>query len=186
MASGSLMLIAVGLSMDAFAVSASNGVIKKHSLILQAILLAVFFGSFQGLMALAGWSVGSLAHNLVAAIDHWIAFTLLAVIAGKMMCESFASEKPATYGGILSLCTILALSVATSIDALAVGIGLSFIESSILDPVVVIGLTTFFLTLVGAAIGHVLGKMIGRRFELLGGLILLAIGVKILVEHTLA
>lgn len=185
MAPGSLMLIAVGLSMDAFAVSASNGVVNKQSRVLQALLLAVFFGSFQGLMALAGWSVGSLAHDLVTAVDHWIAFFLLAAIAGKMIYESFGDEAPVTFGGLLNLCTILALSVATSVDALAVGIGLSFLKSSILDPVVIIGLTTFFLTLVGAALGHVLGKMVGKRFELLGGLILLAIGIKILVEHTL-
>ncbi len=186
MASGSMMLIAVGLSMDAFAVSASNGGINKHAKALQALILALFFGSFQGIMALAGWSAGSLAHSLVGAIDHWIAFSLLALIAGKMMYESLAGEEPATYGGILSLCTILALSVATSIDALAVGVSLSFLDSSILDPVVIIGLTTFFLTLVGSAVGHVLSKMVGQRFEFLGGLILLAIGVKILLEHTLA
>ncbi len=186
MASGSLMLIAVGLSMDALAVSASNGVINRHSKVLQAIVLAVFFGGFQGLMALAGWSVGSLAHSLMAALDHWIAFSMLVVIAGKMMYESLSGEEPATCCGVLSLCTILALSVATSIDALAVGVGLSFLESSILDPVMIIGLTTFFLTLVGAALGHLLGKVVGKRFELLGGLILLAIGLKILVEHTFA
>jgi putative Mn2+ efflux pump MntP len=183
MPSGSLMLIAVGLSMDAFAVSASNGVVNRQSKVLQAIVLAFFFGSFQGLMALAGWSVGSLAHSVVAATDHWIAFSLLAIVAAKMMYESLAGKEPAIYAGILSLCTVLALSVATSIDALAVGISLSFLGSSILDPVVVIGLTTFFLTLVGAAVGHVLGKLVGKRFEFLGGLILLAIGVKILLEH---
>jgi len=169
--------------MDAFAVSASHGVINRHSKVLQAVVLAIFFGAFQGLMALAGWSAGSLAHNLLAAIDHWIAFGLLGGIAGKMIYESLNGGELG-YCGVLSLCTILALSVATSIDALAVGIGLSFLESSIIDPVVIIGLTTFFLTLVGAAVGHVLGKMVGRRFELLGGVILLAIGVKILVEHT--
>ncbi|RPJ59142.1 MAG: manganese efflux pump [Acidobacteria bacterium] len=186
MASGSLMLIAVGLSMDALAVSASNGMINRHSKVLHAVVLAVFFGSFQGLMALAGWSVGSLAHDLVAAIDHWIAFLLLAAIAGKMIYESFGGEEPTSCSGTLTLCTVLALSVATSIDALAVGVGLSFLDLSILDPVVIIGLTTFFLTLVGAGLGHLLGKMVGRRFELLGGLILLAIGLKILLEHTLA
>ncbi|MFB3904033.1 MAG: manganese efflux pump MntP family protein [Acidobacteriota bacterium] len=186
MPSGSLMLIAVGLSMDAFAVSASNGVIDRYSKLLQALVLAFFFGSFQGLMALAGWSAGSLAHSLVGAIDHWVAFSLLAAIAGKMMYESFSSDEPTVYCGVLSLCTILALSVATSIDALAVGVSLSFLESSIFDPVVVIGVTTFFLTLVGSAVGHVLGRMVGKRFELLGGVILLAIGVKILVEHTFA
>ena len=142
MASGSLMLIAVGLSMDALAVSASNGVIDRHSKALQAFVLAVFFGGFQALMAFAGWSVGSLAHSLVAAVDHWIAFALLAVIAGKMIYEAFSGDE-LSYCGVLSLCTILALSVATSIDALAVGVGLSFLASSILDPVVIIGLTTF-------------------------------------------
>lgn len=182
---GSLMLLAVGLSMDAFAVSASNGVIDRHSKALQAVILAVFFGSFQALMAFAGWSVGSLAHSLITALDHWIAFSLLAVIAGKMIHESFSGEEPA-YCGVLSLSTILALSVATSIDALAVGISLSFLASSILDPMVIIGLTTFVLTLVGAAVGHLLGKMIGRRFEALGGLILFAIGLKILIEHSIS
>ncbi len=186
MAPGSMMLIAVGLSMDAMAVSASSSVIDRHSKAFQAVLLAFFFGGFQALMALAGWSVGSLAHSLVAALDHWIAFSLLVVIAGKMIYESFSNDQPAAYCGVLSLCTILALSVATSIDALAVGIGLSFLDLSILDPVVIIGLTTFVLTLVGSALGHLLGKMVGKRFEFLGGLILLAIGVKILLEHTLA
>ena len=183
MPTGSLMLIAVGLSMDAFAVSASNGVCNRHSRFLQAVILAFFFGSFQGLMALGGWALGSLAHSVIAATDHWIAFSLLTVIAGKMMYESLAAKEPAMYGGVLSLCTVLALSVATSIDAMAVGVSLSFLDSSILDPAVIIGLTTFFLTLVGAAVGHVLGRLVGRRFEFLGGLILLAIGVKIVVEH---
>ncbi len=183
MAPGSLLLIAVGLSMDAFAVSVNNGITTRQSRAYQALVLALFFGGFQALMAFAGWSLGSLAQGLVAAIDHWIAFVLLTAIAGKMMYEAVTEQEPACYVGVLGICTILALSVATSIDALAVGVSLSLLQSSILDPVVVIGLTTFLLTLIGSALGQFLGSLAGKRFEFLGGLILLAIGAKILIEH---
>jgi len=178
-----LMLIAVGLSMDAFAVSVNKGVFSRQSKALQALTLAVFFGSFQALMALTGWSLGSLAHDLVSTLDHWVAFVLLAAIGGKMMYEALSRTEAARYAGVLGLCTVLALSIATSIDALAVGIGLSFLQSSILDPVAVIGLTTFLLTLIGSAIGQFLGSLAGNRFEFLGGVILIAIGFKILIGH---
>jgi manganese efflux pump family protein len=183
MPGSSLLFIAVGLSMDAFAVSVSSGVSSKEGKISEGLLLALFFGAFQSLMALVGWASGSWAAVFLSAVDHWIAFCLLAAVGGKMIYESFGTTGHA-HCGPLSFCLILTLSVATSIDALAVGVSLSFIDlSSILDPVLIIGLTTFFLSLVGVALGRYIGSRFGNRFAFLGGVILLVLGTKMLLEH---
>ena len=180
----SLMLIAVGLSMDAFAVSVNDGVTARRFHVTRPLILALFFGAFQSIMALAGWSVGAWASPLISAVDHWVAFGLLTAVGGNMLYESTkTNRKP--LDDSLTICTLLALSVATSIDALAVGVGFACLRASILDPAVIIGITTFVLSLVGVYLGRVMGKLAGNRFELLGAVILLVLGMKILVEHEL-
>jgi manganese efflux pump family protein len=182
MLGSSLLLVAVGLSMDAFAVSVYSGVSSRQRKVSEGLLLALFFGGFQSLMALAGWATGSWAAPFFSAVDHWIAFGLLAAVGVKMIYESFG-EVDCQILNPMTLCMVLTLSVATSIDALAVGVSLSFMDpSSILDPVLIIGLTTFLVSLVGVALGRYLGSLAGNRFALLGGIILLAIGTHILVE----
>jgi putative Mn2+ efflux pump MntP len=180
----SLFLMAVGLSMDCFAVSVSDGVIARRAPLARPLTLAFFFGTFQSLMAMAGWLLGGWASSLIAAADHWIAFALLAAVGGKMFYEACrGEEKPLDQ--TLTFWALLALSVATSIDALAVGISLSCLHASIFDPVVIIGLTTFVLSLSGVYLGRILGHVVGNRFEMIGAVILVSLGVKILVEHQL-
>jgi manganese efflux pump family protein len=180
----SLIAMAVGLSMDAFAVSVNNGVSTGADRQPHPFLLPLFFGVFQGMMTLAGWMTGSWASAFLASVDHWVAFFLLSAVGVKMLHEAWR-DSPGNCAGALGFCTLLALSVATSLDALAVGISLSFLNSSILDPVVIIGLTTFALSLVGVCLGRMAGRLAGNRFQVLGGAVLIGIGVKILLEHTL-
>ena len=180
----SLLFIAVGLSMDAFAVSVNDGVTARRAPAKRPLILALCFGIFQSLMAFVGWSLGAWASPLVSAMDHWIAFLLLLAVGVNMLRESFKADRKPIENS-LTICTLLALSVATSIDALAVGVGFACLRSTIFDPVVIIGVTTFVLSLVGVYLGRVMGKLAGNRFELIGAAILLVIGFKILLEHEL-
>ena len=181
-----VFLIALGLAMDAFAVALSGGFAAGKVTPRQTLRLAFHFGLFQFLMPILGWTAGLTVQNFIQAFDHWVAFALLAVIGGKMVYESFKTEKAEkkasdiTRGGSLVL-----LSLATSIDALAVGLSLSLLRVRILYPSAVIGVVCFALTAFGFTFGSRLGKLLGKRVELLGGLVLVGIGVKILVEHLL-
>ena len=177
-----ILLIAVGLAMDAFAVSIAKGLVIKHERRRMALLLASFFGGFQMLMPVIGWLVGSSLEAVIVGIDHWIAFGLLAFIGSKMIYDSIRKEDGEREES-LRLHSLLTLAVATSIDALMIGLSFAFLETQIFVPVLVIGLITFLLSLTGFFFGCGLGRIFGNKVKIVGGLILLAIGIRILFEH---
>lgn len=177
-----LFLIGVGLSMDAFAVAICKGLAMPRMRWKQGAVIALFFGGFQALMPLAGWALGRQFERYITHIDHWIAFILLGWIGGKMIWDSFHQEEGACQTGF-DVKELLMLAVATSIDALAVGITFAFLQVSILPAVGLIGCTTFVLSLSGVWIGRRFGGMYQRKATLMGGVILCLIGLKILLEH---
>lgn len=182
------ILIALALAMDCFAVSAVCGVIIRRFEGRVMLPIAFFFGLFQGLMPLIGWALTSSFSHYLEAVDHWIAFGMLAVIGGKMIADSFKAEEDKSMNP-RNLRTQLLLAVATSIDALAVGISYACTGyqtmASIAVPVVVIGIVSFMMSLLGFTVGVKFGEAVVKKLrpELLGGLILIGIGVKILIEH---
>lgn len=221
-----LFLIAVGLSMDAFAVAVCKGLGMRRLNVRQALVIALFFGGFQALMPVAGWLLGTQFEPLITPVDHWIAFVLLAVIGGKMLWEAFHEEGCAECDGQgqpaeadlsaagsgaanvqlaeaarpavgvqpsapaarppapkLDLRELTMLAVATSIDALAVGITFAFLRVDIAASAALIGVTTFALSLAGVAVGHRFGARFERTAAIAGGIVLILIGTKILLEH---
>lgn len=180
-----LFLIAVGLSMDAFAVSICKGLKMQRFNVRHAGVIALAFGGFQALMPVIGWFLGKQFESYITGIDHWIAFALLAVIGGKMAVESFKKEEEASSkeNEKLDVKELLVLAVATSIDALAVGITFAFLQVSIVPAVSLIGVITFVLSALGVFIGHKFGAKFKSKAELAGGIILILIGLKILLEH---
>ncbi len=180
-----ILLIAFGLAMDAFAVSITCGLTMQELRVRHALRIALFFGVFQALMPIAGFLAGLSIRETLAAFDHWIAFVLLSLIGFKMIYEARhmdADEREMNPDDIL---LILTLALATSIDALAVGVSLSCLNISIYYPALIIGAVTFTLSLVGVFIGERVGHLFERKIEILGGLILIGIGLKILWEHLL-
>jgi len=176
-----LFLIAVGLSMDAFAVSVCKGLSVKRLRARHALLAGLYFGGFQFLMPLLGWLLGFRFERLITSIDHWIAFVLLGAIGLNMLRGSFEEdEKLDDDFGVRSM---LLMAVATSIDALAVGITFAFLSVSILPAASLIGVTTFLLSGLGICAGHHFGARWRKGAERLGGVILILIGLKILLEH---
>ncbi len=181
-----LFLIGVGLSMDAFAVAVCKGLCMKRLDVRQALVIALFFGGFQALMPCVGWALGTQFEQLIAPVDHWIAFGLLALIGGKMLWDSFRGDDgglacPAD-GGI-DLRELTMLAVATSIDALAVGVTFAFLGADIVLSAGLIGATTFALSLAGVAAGHRFGARYEKPATVIGGVVLILIGLKILLEH---
>ena len=176
-----LFLIAVGLSMDAFAVSVCKGLSVRKVQLRHLLLAGLYFGGFQFLMPVIGWLLGVRFEHLIQSVDHWIAFGLLTVIGLSMIRESRsgAEELNDDFG----FRTMLLLAVATSIDALAVGVTFAFLQVSILPAAGLIGVTTFLLSALGIRIGSVFGTRFKSGAELAGGVILILIGVKILLEH---
>jgi len=177
-----IILIAIGLSMDSFAVSVSNGIMIKNIQLKETILIATSLAVFQALMPLFGWYLGNNIEQYIKEIDHWIAFSLLSFIGIKMIYESRIEETEGKKDKF-SLKTILIQSIATSIDAFAVGISFAVLVSNIVLPIIIIGITTFVFSFVGLKIGKILGNKLGKNVELIGGIILIGIGVKILIEH---
>ena len=171
--------------MDAFAVSIVSGSTYRQLQLRHALRMAAFFGAFQAFMPLIGSLAGLTLREHIADFDHWVAFALLAAIGGKMIYESFRIKQAEKKHDPASLLTLLALAVATSIDALAVGITLSLIAASIIFAVIIIGLVTFVLSYFGVYIGKKFGHFFETKIEALGGMILIAIGVKILIQHYL-
>ena len=180
-----ILFIAVGLSMDSVAVAMASGCATAKGKVetSQALLLAFLFGLFQTLMPVVGWLAGLGLQDIISRYDHWLAFGLLAFIGGKMIREARRPGESRVPGGRQSLATMLGLAVATSIDALAVGLSLSVLAVGIALPVLLIGAVTFILSLLAVYIGHRFGGVLAGRAEILGGAILIAIGLKILVEH---
>lgn len=177
-----LFFLAVGLSMDAFAVSVCKGLAMKRCSLKKAAVCGVWFGGFQALMPLTGYMLGYQFRNYITTIDHWIAFVLLAVIGGNMVREAYSDGEEES--DALDVRTMFFLAVATSIDALAVGITFAFLpDTNIVAAVLFIGLITFTLSTAGVWIGHVFGAKYKKKAELSGGAILILLGVKILLEH---
>ena len=179
-----ILLIALGLAMDSFSVSIANGLATKTFKINKALTIALFFGFFQALMPIFGWLAGESIADYISAFDHWIAFALLTFIGVKMIYESII-DKPNNFLGAYTIKVILFLSLATSIDALAVGLSFSFLGISIFLPAIVIGVVAFLLSFFGVYVGIRFGKILKNRIEILGGLILVIIGLKILFEHVM-
>jgi len=181
-----VLLIAVGLAMDAFAVSIASGIVIREARISHALKFGVLFGGFQLLMPLLGWLLSVNFAKEIAAFDHWIAFVLLAFIGGKMLLSARRSEEePMEEAQLLSAGNMLLLALATSIDALAAGIGIAVTGANICSAASVIGVVAFGFSFCGVLLGKQMGALAGKRVELLGGLILIGIGLKILVEHLL-
>jgi manganese efflux pump family protein len=181
-----IVLIAIGLAMDAFAVSIANGMTINSDRRKSALLTAVFFGGFQMLMPAIGWAAGLTLQGAIADIDHWVAFALLAFIGAKMIHDGIKKDDKQDCSTDLKLHTLLILAIATSIDALMVGFSFAFLQISILEPLIVIGAVTFVLSFVGFYFGCGLGKRFGHRIEIVGGVVLVIIGLRILLEHLLA
>lgn len=177
-----LFLLAVGLSMDAFAVAVCKGLALKQVKPAQMALVGLWFGGFQALMPVVGYFVGVQFKDAITAIDHWIAFVLLAIIGGNMIREAFSKEEEEADAS-LSFKKMLPLAVATSIDALAVGVSFAFLDVQIGIAASFIGVVTFLLSAAGVKVGSLFGAKYKQRAELVGGAILVLLGVKILLEH---
>ena len=178
-----LLLLGVGLSMDAFAVSVCKGLAMKKATLKAELTCGVWFGGFQALMPLIGFYLGTLFAEAIQAFDHWVAFGLLALIGGNMLKEALGEEEECPCDD-LSVRTMFLMAVATSIDALAVGISLAMVgDVNIWAAVSLIGVTTFALSAVGVAVGNVFGSRYEKKAEMAGGIILILLGVKILLEH---
>jgi putative Mn2+ efflux pump MntP len=180
-----LLLLAIGLALDAFAVAVASGIAIQNLRIGHALRIATAFGLFQAVMPLIGWLAGLSLQKYVANIDHWVAFGLLTFIGAKMIYEATKIEQAEEAANPLNLYVLLILSLATSVDALAVGITFAMLGTAIITPVIVIGSVTFILCLTGVYIGDVFGHFFERKIEVLGGIVLIGIGLKILIEHTL-
>ena len=181
-----LLLIGVGLSMDAFAVSVCKGLAMRKVNKKQAFVIGLYFGGFQALMPFLGWALGTQFESYITSIDHWIAFILLAFIGGKMVIEAVKPEKEEEVKEMdppLDHKEMFMLAVATSIDALAVGITFAFLQYPIVECITIIGCTTFVLSIVGVIVGNMFGSKYQKRAEIVGGIILILIGLKILLEH---
>lgn len=177
-----LFLIAVGLSMDAFAVSVCKGLAMPKCTFKKAAIVGLWFGGFQALMPAIGYILGAQFQETIASIDHWIAFVLLALIGGNMIHEALDNDEEEADAS-LDVKTMFLLAVATSIDALAIGITFAFLKVNIIPAVCFIGIVTFIISFAGVKIGNVFGSRYKNKAEIVGGVILILLGLKILLEH---
>lgn len=188
----SLVLIAFGLSMDAFAVSVTNGIIIKDIRLKDALKVGAYFGIFQALMPALGWAAGINFRSYIVRIDHWIAFVLLGILGIRMIISALKEETDSDNLGEGDKCcenplsnkVLLLMAIATSIDALAVGISFAFLEVEILSSALIIGLITFTVSTGGVFIGKKCGNLLQKKAEVIGGIVLTLIGFKILIEHS--
>lgn len=182
-----LFLLGIGLAMDAFAVSVCKGLGMRRLNKKQALIIGLYFGGFQALMPLIGWLIGSQFQKYITSIDHWIAFILLGFIGGKMMIEAIREwneeETVEVMDAPLDHKNMLVLAVATSIDALAVGITFAFLDTPIIEAITIIGITTMVISIIGVVVGNFFGSRYKSKAEFVGGLILVLLGLKILLEH---
>lgn len=187
----SIFMTGIGLSMDAFAVSLAKGICLKEDELKYSLRVSLFFGGFQALMPLLGWWVGRYFESYIKSFDHWIAFILLSIIGGKMLIEAIKGLKSSEDDNIPTECErdefsykkLTVLAIATSIDALAVGVSFAFLSVSIIPSVTIIGITTFILSFFAVFLGKKLGEYMQSYAEIIGGIILIFIGAKILFEH---
>ena len=177
-----ILLIAIGLAMDAFAVSICKGISFKKMNWKKAIIVGLYFGIFQAVMPVLGYFLGTTFETLVTKIDHWIAFILLSLIGLNMLKEAFGKEEECCDDSV-DFKTMVILAIATSIDALAIGITFAFLKTNILVSTLLIGIITFIVCVLGVKIGNKFGDKYERKAEVVGGIILIFMGVKILLEH---
>ena len=182
-----IFAIAIGLSMDAFAVSVCKGLAAQKTTLKYYIVVGLWFGGFQALMPLIGYFLGSLFAGYIAAVDHWISFGLLVLIGANMIRESFSKEEGGeSKNGSFAFGTMLVMALATSVDALAVGVSFACLEmttKAMVSSVAIIGVITCFISMIGLAVGTFFGTKFKSKAEFAGGVILILIGVKILLEH---
>ncbi|NOU61525.1 manganese efflux pump MntP family protein [Marinifilum caeruleilacunae] len=179
----SIFLIALGLSVDSFAASVCSGLAIKDIKFLQAVKIAFFLALFQGGMPIIGWFVGWEIHDLIQEFDHWIAFLLLAGLGSKMIYESLTNHEEEQKFNPLKLSVLLGISVATSIDALVIGFSMALIDVIIWWPAIIIGIVTFIASMLGMLLGKKIGSNASKKFEVIGGAVLILIGLRILIEH---
>lgn len=177
-----IILIAIGLSMDSLAVSIASGVTIKYFKLKNVFKIAIFLAMFQGLMPVVGWAAGIGFKQYIESYDHWIAFLLLSFLGVKMIVDGNKEDEKNPCNP-LKMAVLIGLSIATSIDALAVGVSFAFLNISIITPVLIIGLTTFLVSVSGLYLGIKIGAKYDFKIELIGGIILIGIGIKILIEH---
>lgn len=179
-----LFILAVGLSMDAFAVSICKGLATPKIKCKHMILAGLWFGGFQALMPTIGYFLGSTFASTIKTYDHWVAFVLLSFIGGNMLKEAFSSgDDDGEVSNSFAVKTMFIMAIATSIDALAVGVTFAFLEVNVLIAAAFIGVTTFAFSFAGVKIGNIFGAKYEKKAEIIGGLILIALGIKIIVEH---
>lgn len=179
-----IFLTSFGLAMDAFAVSVGSGISLKKVTLKDGIIIGTFFGGFQFIMPIIGWVAGLTFREFIVSFDHWVAFSLLSLIGGKMLYEAWQEEGEEETGtDFRNLYVLLTLAIATSIDALAVGLGFSVIKTPILLAAIIIGIITFLLSFSGVYLGSKFGHLFEKQAEIIGGFVLIGIGVKILLEH---
>ena len=178
-----IIILAVGLGVDAFSVAIGIGAVNDKKSWSPVLRLAAAFGIFQFVMPIAGWLAGLTIVESIAAFDHWIAFALLALVGGKMIGEGLEQESNEKKADQTRGWPLLMLSIATSIDALAVGFSFSVLKNPILLPAVIIGIVCFLMTVTGMIFGKVLARIFGKKVEIFGGIVLIAIGIKILIDH---
>jgi manganese efflux pump family protein len=181
-----LFLIAIGLNFDSFAVSITTGLVVNHIRFWQATKIAVVLAFFQALMPLLGWLIGSEVKGLISDYDHWVAFGLLSIIGIKMIYEGLKKEEERKDFNPFKPLVLIGMAVATSIDALIVGVSFAFITVNIFISIGVIGFLTYVVAMLGMLFGKKAGKWFGKKMEIAGGLILIGMGVKILLEHLMA
>ena len=179
----SILIIAIGLGMDAFSVAIGVGASARAVSWGAVFRLSFCFGLFQFIMPVAGWFAGVSVATVIAGYDHWIAFGLLSLVGGKMIIESFTGKAKVNTADPTKGLSVIILSVATSIDALAVGFSFALLKIPVLYPSTVIGIVAFIMTVCGMLFGEQLGQIFGKKVEIFGGLLLIGIGVKILMEH---
>lgn len=177
-----LIVIAIGLAMDAFAVSICKGLSMKKMSFKKAFIIGGYFGTFQAIMPLVGYLLGIGFQDKVTSIDHWIAFILLGVIGINMIKEAFSNEEDSKNSNV-NFKEMIILAIATSIDALAVGITFAFLDVNILTAVILIGVITFIISVIGVKIGNIFGNKYEKKAQIAGGIILIGMGIKILLEH---
>ena len=180
-----IIFLALALAMDAFAVSIANGLTIKNVRLKHALITAAWFGLFQALMPLIGWLGGVRLQNTIAGIDHWVVFVLLLFIGCKMIYGSFRTETYEKASNPMDIKILFAMSVATSIDAFAAGVGIALLRIPILAPVIIIGLITFIMSFIGVWIGDKGALFFEKKVEMAAGIILIAIGSKVLISHLL-
>jgi len=180
-----IIAIAVGLSFDTFAVSLSFGVVKSKILFRQAVVVAFVLAFFQAGLTVAGYFLGSIVAEWVKAVDHWIALILLGFLGAKMIKEGLSKKEEEEKRDFLNTIVLLTIALGTSIDAFAVGISFAFLDVKIWSAVIIIGIVTFLASMTAIRIGKFTGEKLGSRVEVVGGIILVAIGVKIFLEHTM-